>query len=364
MRPVRKQLLASDDASVEERRAAKDRRSQEFGIEVVDGTALTPRADGPVVTTDSDMDLYGDPVNFLYPLGVRGGRTLDRNRVAAARAAFKGARGASRGGPYEQESSRRVVHTRIVEAEFEVGIIPGLDPDDDLDALLPSELFERQEAGITRGPHRAKGSPMAENNPPTPQTMDTIRRRINASRNNLGGGLPELDRAIAQARANGDEAMVTLLLAAQARVTQNHEGTQDPVPSSMSAGPARVADDPPLAPPVVTQLPPPNAVPATQFSSNDPLPPTRVAPPPAPGPAVPSSSFGPSRAPRESTGGSGVGLRRHVDLRGAGVRMFGTDDQIAAWHGKAASSRNLMREPKSRRFHGGQPWHPDDGVSR
>ena len=211
-------------------------------------------------------------------------------------------------------------------------------------------------------------------------SMDTIRQRINASKNNLGGGgLSELDQAIKQARANGDENMVKLLLEAQAKVTQNFEGTQDPVPGSMSAGPARAADDPPIAPPVVTQLPPPNAVPTTQFSSNDPLPPTRIAPPPAPGPAVPSSSFGPSRAPRESTGGSGVGLRRtergdhQVDVRstrvmmsshditGVGVQMFGTDDKVAEWHGKAEATGGLMREPKRRRYRGDQSWHPDNG---
>lgn len=112
--------------SREELQEAQRERSREFGIEVVEGAALTFPSGFP-----EDLRLYGDPVNLKYPVNTPA-------RAANARARFK-----QNANQYREENSRRIVHTRIVEAELDFGISVSIDPEDPLDMLLPRSLRDR-----------------------------------------------------------------------------------------------------------------------------------------------------------------------------------------------------------------------------
>lgn len=116
------------DMSREELQQAREERSREYGIEVLDDGALTYPSGFP-----TELDQYGDPVNLKYP-------TDTKDRAANARVRFK-----QNADAYSQEESKRVVHTRIVEAELSHGIKPSYDPDDELDGLLPDALVTRIE---------------------------------------------------------------------------------------------------------------------------------------------------------------------------------------------------------------------------
>lgn len=113
------------DASNDEKREAQAARSEEFGIEALEdkGENLSFPADFP-----TDLRLYGDPVNLKFP-------NDSEERAANARVRFK-----QFADTYAEESSKAVVHERIVRAELRHGIEPGFDPDDPLDALLPADL--------------------------------------------------------------------------------------------------------------------------------------------------------------------------------------------------------------------------------
>ena len=116
-----------DGLTNDELRALRDARSKDFGIEVVDvGSALTFPSGFPTT-----LEEYGDPVNLKFPVDTKA-------RAANARVRFK-----QFAGNYEKDESKRVVHTRIVEAELKFGIKPSIDPDDPLDKLLSADLRER-----------------------------------------------------------------------------------------------------------------------------------------------------------------------------------------------------------------------------
>jgi len=110
--------------SREELIAAREARSRDYGIEIVEGSALTFPAGFPTSLND-----YGDPVNLKYPI-----ETVERARNARER--FKQFADET----YERERSKAVVHERIVRRELQFGVQPTFDPDDPLDALLPSDL--------------------------------------------------------------------------------------------------------------------------------------------------------------------------------------------------------------------------------
>lgn len=116
-----------DGMSREQLLAAQKARAQEYGIEILEGAALTFPAGFP-----TDLRLYGDPVNLKFPVDSAG-------RSANARTRFK----QFAEGTYAETKSRRVVHERIVEAELGFEIVPEIDPDDPLDRLLPTELRDR-----------------------------------------------------------------------------------------------------------------------------------------------------------------------------------------------------------------------------
>lgn len=111
--------------SQDQLRAARDARSKEFGIEVVDsGSSLTFPSGFP-----TKLGQYGDPVNLKFPVD-----TVARARNARVR--FK----QNAMTTYDEEKSRAVVHERIVRAELKLGITPSFDEDDALDKLLPAAL--------------------------------------------------------------------------------------------------------------------------------------------------------------------------------------------------------------------------------
>lgn len=102
-------------------------RSQKYGIEVVEGGALTPGAGDPTSADD-----FGDPVNYKFPLG-------DKAQVANARVRFKQFANQT----YKEAKSRNIVHERIVRKELALGIKPDFDPKDPLDAGLPSDIKDK-----------------------------------------------------------------------------------------------------------------------------------------------------------------------------------------------------------------------------
>lgn len=116
-------------ASTQEKRSAQRARATEFGVEALEGKGerLTFPAGFPTSLRD-----YGDPVNLMYPL-------VPSARARNARARFK--QFARQG--YTRDSSRKVVHTRIVQRLLANGASPSFDEDDPLDALLPAELKRR-----------------------------------------------------------------------------------------------------------------------------------------------------------------------------------------------------------------------------
>ena len=119
-----------DGRSREQLEAARKARAARFGIEVLEtGSALTFPSGFP-----TQLDQYGDPVNLKFPFD-----TVERARNGRVR--FK-----QFADTYSQDSSKRVVHTRIVEAELKFGVKPDIDPDDPLDRLLPAALRERAES--------------------------------------------------------------------------------------------------------------------------------------------------------------------------------------------------------------------------
>lgn len=116
-----------DDAKLKDQ---QKERASKYGIEVIEGGALTPPSDGP-----KEDEQYGDPVNYKYPVG-------DKDHAANAHARFKQDAGA-----YKQDASKAKVYERIVRAELKFGVKPAYDPNDALDKLLPDDLKKQLEGG-------------------------------------------------------------------------------------------------------------------------------------------------------------------------------------------------------------------------
>jgi hypothetical protein len=136
MYPVIRKEIPRSDVSLERRQELKDERSSEYAsIEVLDGVgSLSAGADEP-----TDNTLWGDPVNLVYPLAGSGDSEPSRERANNARTRFK----QFATDQYDDESSLRFIHERIVRAQILAGAFPAFDPDDSLDALLPSDLQEK-----------------------------------------------------------------------------------------------------------------------------------------------------------------------------------------------------------------------------
>jgi hypothetical protein len=118
-----------EGATNDELRELRQERSSKFGVEVLEANSnLSFPANFP-----TKLSLYADPVNLKFPVDTAG-------RANNARTRFK-----QFADNYENDSSKRVVHTRIVEAQLKFGAKPSIDPDDPLDKLLPAALRERAE---------------------------------------------------------------------------------------------------------------------------------------------------------------------------------------------------------------------------
>ena len=116
----------------EQLQAARQARSKKYGIEILQsGSKLSFGAGRP-----SKLDQYADPVNLKFPVD-----TVERSRNARVR--FK-----QFANNYKQTSSKKVIHERIVRAEINFGVKPDIDPNDPLDALLPSTLKKTIELGF------------------------------------------------------------------------------------------------------------------------------------------------------------------------------------------------------------------------
>ena len=129
------------DSTTERKRKAQEKRSEKYGIEALEdkGENLSYPSGDP--TTEN---LYGDPVNLKYPLGQEDNK-IDVARANNARARFKQAFKV-----YSKTESRRVIHTRIVEAQLKGGANPSYNPDDKLDRLLPKEVRDKLQQSVER----------------------------------------------------------------------------------------------------------------------------------------------------------------------------------------------------------------------
>lgn len=118
-------------ASTEDKRKAQQARSQEYGIEALDGKGerLTFPAGYP-----RDLKLYGDPVNLMFPLDPAG-------RARNARARFK----QFADDIYDKDQSKKIVHTRIVKRLLALGSKPSFDENDPLDRMLPADIRDKLE---------------------------------------------------------------------------------------------------------------------------------------------------------------------------------------------------------------------------
>lgn len=160
-----------DGMSNEELEAAREARSSTYGIEVLEeGSHLTYPSGYPTT-----LEEYGDPVNLKYP-------TDTPERAQNARTRFK-----QHADAYKKDSSKKVVHERIVRAELKHGIEPGYDPDDPLDQMLPSDLKdEMTESGSTekQGGQMTKKK-LDENAVPRP-VMKVVHKRLKSVLDSVG----------------------------------------------------------------------------------------------------------------------------------------------------------------------------------
>ena len=132
MLDIHKAINPTESMTREELRDAQKERSDKFGIEVVDGSALTFPKGFPQTLSD-----YGDPVNLKFPF-----ETIERARNARVR--FKQFANQI----YDETKSKRIVHKRIVLAELSFGINVTIDLGDDLDLLLPASFKDKENVTV------------------------------------------------------------------------------------------------------------------------------------------------------------------------------------------------------------------------
>ena len=123
---IEKAMIPMSDMTREELKLAQEIRSARWGIEVVDGSALTFPTGFP-----TDLNMYGDLVNLKFPIE-------SKEHAANARSRFKQFANQI----YKMDESKAVVHSRIVSRELDLGISVVLDESDALDKLLFSGLWE------------------------------------------------------------------------------------------------------------------------------------------------------------------------------------------------------------------------------
>jgi hypothetical protein len=131
---IEKVLKPSEEMTREQLRATQKERSKEWGIEVVDGAALTFPAGFP-----TELELYGDPVNLKFPFD-----SIERAKNARVR--FKQFANQI----YKDAKSTKEVHTRIINKELEFGVNVVVDLDDELDNLLPANIRDNENVTIKK----------------------------------------------------------------------------------------------------------------------------------------------------------------------------------------------------------------------
>lgn len=121
-------MIPKDSDTDETKRRKQKARSKRYGIEVLEGEG--ERLSFPPGWPNALED-YGDPVNLKYPMRGKG-------RALNSRVRFK-----QFGDRYKHESSKKIVHTRIVERLLSLGINVTRKEGDKLDDLLPSRLKDK-----------------------------------------------------------------------------------------------------------------------------------------------------------------------------------------------------------------------------
>ena len=134
---VDKALVPSKGMSRDQLKESQKQRADRWGIEIVEGSALTFPAGFP-----TDLADYGDPVNLKFPF-----ESVERARNARVR--FKQFANEI----YEKNSSKAIVHERIVRRELEFGITVTIDPKDPLDQLLPEDLLNAEGVTVVEAAH-------------------------------------------------------------------------------------------------------------------------------------------------------------------------------------------------------------------
>ncbi len=126
---IARKVVPPSDATNDEKRAAQEKRSEKWGIEVQRGKGekLTFQAGEP-----TDENDYGDPVNLHFTISTE-------SEVRSARARFK----SHADEMYEKRKSKEIVHERIVRRMLKFGMDVSFDSSDPLDALLPGDLKDQ-----------------------------------------------------------------------------------------------------------------------------------------------------------------------------------------------------------------------------
>lgn len=122
---VDKSLIPMPDMTREELKLAQEARARKWDIEIVDGSSLSFPEGFP-----TNLEQYGDPVNLKFPFE-------SMEQAKSARVRFKQFANEI----YAKTSSKETVHTRIVLKELAFGITVLLDENDELDKLLPEDLW-------------------------------------------------------------------------------------------------------------------------------------------------------------------------------------------------------------------------------
>lgn len=135
-------VVPADDASNEDKRAAQEQRSKQYGIEALEANANLSYPSGDP-TTES---MYGDPVNLKYPFG-KENNERDAGRIRNAISRFK-----QQSDTYTTDKSKGLVYERIVRAALAEGIDVSYDSEDAIDALLPADLKEELQKSPAGGP--------------------------------------------------------------------------------------------------------------------------------------------------------------------------------------------------------------------
>jgi hypothetical protein len=169
-------------------------------IAILDGMPAA-RRDEPLCE-----DLWGDPVNLIFPLAGRHEDWPNAIHANTARECFKDEDSWRNAMIYPDDLSRACVHERIVRAQIAAGMTPEIDPEDPLDCLLPADLLYG--ASDVDSAYRRKSMPLnfeaklaalaPEPATPAKPTLDSLRETLASLAKSADGGLKDgLTKALA-----------------------------------------------------------------------------------------------------------------------------------------------------------------------